>query len=239
MESDQGGYVLLRPVGIDIPSRGSVRRIVACAAAGVMLALFVVLALSSSGGTSFPDRVVKSLAVSALDEWEESDIYTPTNYSMYQYAWVSTMKDNVRFPEDLIRPYGEAPGYFGEWSRKSSGSSSLPWQWAGWQQTIPSGKFAKMCAWIQFVDSVPAPSYNFGFKMQGSLVNQWVSSAKADEWSYVHAIAPTHEGGDGDHFLLIFDSVAGPATVQCPFPSFRPPPFPRLPTFNSHPLLGA
>ena len=222
-----GDYSLLRPVGSDRPGRSSTRRIIASTAAGALLAALVVVALSGSKGgmgRSFAERV-RALATSALQEETESE-QAADKYEMYGYGWVSTMRDNVRYPEDLERPYEEAPGYFGEWTRSGDSTESLPWQWAGWREAIPTGKFAKMCSWIKFVGQVPPPSHNFGFKLQGNLVNDWVSALGADEWHYVHAISHTFEGGDSNNFIMILDSVPAPAKVNrketLPYPNVPP-----------------
>jgi hypothetical protein len=61
---------------------------------------------------------------------------------------------------------------------------------------------------------VPEASDNFGIKIQGQVVNDWVAGLAPDVWHCVGAVAPTSLGGDANHFLLIFDSVPGPQLVH-------------------------
>ena len=66
---------------------------------------------------------------------------------------------------------------------------------------------------LYFVGSVPEPSINLGFKMFGQNVNDWLSDCQPDEWCTVESMVQVTPGGDGDHCLLIFDSMDGPRQV--------------------------
>ena len=41
-----------------------------------------------------------------------------------------------------------------------------------------------------------------------------MSECEPDEWKYVSVVKPSNPGGDGNHHLLIFDSVHGPQEVR-------------------------
>ena len=51
-------------------------------------------------------------------------------------------------------------------------------------------------------------------KIQGQMINDWVDGLTPDWWHCVMATAPTIQDGDGNHFLLIFDSVPGPQVIH-------------------------
>jgi len=89
-------------------------------------------------------------------------------------------------------------------------------QWVGWRMQVPTGKIAKMACYIKFVGAIPDRTDNFGMKFQGQLHNEWVDKTRLrpDHWHHVTATSTTTLGGDGNHFLLIFDSVPGPAQIQ-------------------------
>jgi len=104
--------------------------------------------------------------------------------------------------------------YWGEW-RREHGSGAF--QWIGWQSArtaFPDGLHARLSCYIYFVDSVPPPSNNFGFKFQGQVENSWLTDLSANAWHYVTATAQTVQSGDFNHFLLIFDTVEGPQTIR-------------------------
>jgi hypothetical protein len=107
-----------------------------------------------------------------------------------------------------------------------------PWQWCGWRfsQSPSAGKWFRLSAWVKFVGKVPPRSPNFGFKIQGNTLNEWVSACKADEWTWVSQVGHVIPGGDGNHVIYIFDSVKGPQTVrlsQLELELFEQKPLPR------------
>lgn len=60
---------------------------------------------------------------------------------------------------------------------------------------------------------MPKPSPNFGFKIHGEIHNDWVKGCRPDEWCFVSAEGFAHPGGDGNHLLMIFDTVSGPRRI--------------------------
>ena len=64
-----------------------------------------------------------------------------------------------------------------------------------------------MSAWVKFLTDVPPASGNYGFKIQGTVNNGWVSDMKKNEWKWVSQVGPVVPGGDGNHLIYIFDSV--------------------------------
>ena len=112
------------------------------------------------------------------------------------------------------RPCDAAAGsVVGQWKRPAGEKGQKNGQWTGWQTAIPAGKWVQMSAWIKFVATVPRAGGNFGFKIQGQLINDWVATCEADRWCLVSAVTKSNPGGDGNHNLLIFDTVPGPQTV--------------------------
>lgn len=67
--------------------------------------------------------------------------------------------------------------------------------------------------WIKFHHSVPPPSDNFGVKIHGDVDNSWVSSCKPHHWYWVSVVGKA-TGDDGNHVLVIFDTVSGPREVD-------------------------
>ena len=83
-----------------------------------------------------------------------------------------------------------------------------PYQWFGWQDAMFSGKMLKYSFWIKFVNSVPAVSGNFGMKVYGMVHNDFLKGCSANEWCYVEKTVKCAASGDGNHVILIFDSIA-------------------------------
>ena len=69
-----------------------------------------------------------------------------------------------------------------------------------------------MSAWVAFRDRVPYPSNNFGFKLTGTVNNDWVRDMKPNEWKWVSVVGKVVKNGDGNHVLYIFDSI--PESVE-------------------------
>jgi hypothetical protein len=82
-----------------------------------------------------------------------------------------------------------------------------PWQWLGWQSTKFAGKKLRISFWMKFVRRVPARSGNFGLKVYGLLINDFVRVCRADKWCYVERTVVCPLRGDYNHVLLIFDSI--------------------------------
>lgn len=91
-----------------------------------------------------------------------------------------------------------------QYSKNETGSG--PWQWSGWQKSIPRHLWIRLSCWIKFVGEVPAPSSNFGLKLHGRVDNSWVRNCRANTWEYISSVAQA-TGGDGNHIILIFDSI--------------------------------
>lgn len=89
---------------------------------------------------------------------------------------------------------------------KKNRTGSGLWQWSGWQKPIPSHLWIRLSCWIKFVGEVPAPSSNFGLKLHGRLDNSWVKNCRPNTWKHITSVGPAM-GGDGNHILLIFDSI--------------------------------
>ena len=112
--------------------------------------------------------------------------------------------------EPHLKGLAALDGKIGQVFRYSKGvAKSLPFQWCGWSHRVPGGKWVRMSMWIRFIDTVPALSSNFGFKIHGSVQNKWLrmNNLRPNEWNFVSAIAPGCNR-DGSHLLLIFDSIA-------------------------------
>ena len=80
-------------------------------------------------------------------------------------------------------------------------------QWFGFQSDSYKGKFFKFKGWIKFVGSVPPQSSNFGLKVCGQFYNSFISKCAPDTWYHISELVHC-KGGDGNHIILIFDSVS-------------------------------
>lgn len=87
-------------------------------------------------------------------------------------------------------------------------NGNAPFQWFGWQSRIFSEKYITFKFAINFEGSVPPKSNNLGFKVYGKVYDNWISTCQADQWCYVEETVKVAKSGDGDHVILIFDSVA-------------------------------
>lgn len=97
---------------------------------------------------------------------------------------------------------------------KSTATVSESWQWCGWQARGHSTTSkARVSCWIKFIDTVPLPSPNFGFKVHGKVCNDWVSGCKPNKWKKV-SVEARLSGGDKGFVLLIFDSITQPIQVR-------------------------
>jgi hypothetical protein len=134
----------------------------------------------------------------------------------------------VRFlePLELNKELNGLPDTI-KWSRTSAeGTDGLVYEvhledempsgnftWRGFQQRTQRDQWVRMSCFIRFTGNVPEPSSNVGFKIQGSICNEWVHKVRPDEWTFVNAVSPSRPGYDHDHHLLIFDSMTGPQRV--------------------------
>lgn len=98
-----------------------------------------------------------------------------------------------------------------QYSKNRTGSG--PWQWSGWQKSIPRHLWIRVSCWIKFVGEVPAPSSNFGLKLHGRVDNSWVRNCRPNTWTYISSVAQA-TGGDGNHILLIFDSIQESTVIR-------------------------
>ena len=87
-------------------------------------------------------------------------------------------------------------------------------QWLGWQSRIFADETLRISFWIKFVDRVPKMSWNFGIKVYGALYNDFVHKCVRDKWCYVEETVKCRNSGDGNHVLLIFDSISHLQTVR-------------------------
>ena len=138
----------------------------------------------------------------------------PNPYYMYDEYWVGGGGFSFSNIDDIVPGTQLETRDWGKWERAFAGSDTQSGQWIGWRTPVESGKFAKVFVFIKFIDSVPEVSDNMGIKIQGQVVNDWVAGLLPDVWHCVGASAPTAQGGDANHFLLIFDSVPGPQVVH-------------------------
>ena len=88
------------------------------------------------------------------------------------------------------------------------------WQWIGYRNSRFSFKLLKFHFFIKFEATVPAASKNFGIKVYGQIHNKWVATCKPDVWCEVTETHRAPETGDGNHVLLIFDTVATKQVVH-------------------------
>ena len=115
--------------------------------------------------------------------------------------YAGSVRDNKFKPEDII-------SWANYWDR------SGPLQWLGWQSKIFSGEKLRISFWIKFVYRVPAPSGNFGIKVYGMVYNDFVKRCKANVWCYVEKTIQCKSSGDGNHVILIFDSIRHTQVVR-------------------------
>ena len=127
---------------------------------------------------------------------------------------------SLRKGSGVICPHADCPtGVFSPNPKRvcmeytSTASHQEPWQWCGWRVHCPKTWWMRVSCWIKFIDAVPPPSGNFGLKLHGAVCNDWVRGCRADEWHFVSATRRC-SGGDGNHVLLIFDSITQPVTVR-------------------------
>ena len=80
-------------------------------------------------------------------------------------------------------------------------------QWFGFRDRIFANKILKIEFWIKFVGSVPPKGGNFGMKVYGVLYDSWISTCSANLWCKVSMTVKNRNSGDGDHVILIFDSI--------------------------------
>lgn len=87
-------------------------------------------------------------------------------------------------------------------------------QWFGWKNSLFSGKKLRITFWIKFVDRVPKQSGNFGIKVYGALFNDFVKQCQPNKWCFVEKTTVCPASGDGNHVLLIFDSINHKQTIR-------------------------
>jgi hypothetical protein len=67
----------------------------------------------------------------------------------------------------------------------------------------------RMSAWVAFRDYVPEPSANFGFKITGTVRNEWVKDMVPNKWKWVSVVEKITTDGDRNYVLYIFNSIPG------------------------------
>ena len=53
-----------------------------------------------------------------------------------------------------------------------------------------------------------------GMKVYGKIHNKWVSKCRANKWCYVLVATRCASSGDGNHVILIFDSINQHKTIK-------------------------
>jgi len=96
-------------------------------------------------------------------------------------------------------------GEYITYTKKTNGAKSF--QWIGWSSRDFSNKKINYKFSIFFEGNVPPKSDNFGFKVYGKIHNDWVSTCTANDWCDVAGNANVSANGDGNHVILIFDSI--------------------------------
>ena len=71
-----------------------------------------------------------------------------------------------------------------------------------------------MNAWVKFIDKVPSQSSNFGFKIQGNVINDWVKDVQPNIWAKISCVGKAQPDQDSNHVLFIFDTVEGHQKVR-------------------------
>uniref|UniRef100_A0A7S2CF65 Uncharacterized protein n=1 Tax=Octactis speculum TaxID=3111310 RepID=A0A7S2CF65_9STRA len=92
---------------------------------------------------------------------------------------------------------------------KARRDNQVKWQFFGNAVPLIKGQSVEMSCWIKFIDRVPPPSINFGFKHHLPKVTvdcSWLSTLTANQWARV---STTYEATETcmDFLLLIFDSL--------------------------------
>lgn len=93
----------------------------------------------------------------------------PTNDGAVNYSGLGQNVDDVKIMYHYEKTTSEREG----------------WQWNGWCINPPTAKWIRMSAWIKFYDQVPKACDNFGWKIHGLTVNDWVKDCVANEWNYI------------------------------------------------------
>ena len=84
---------------------------------------------------------------------------------------------------------------------------ACPWQWLGWQDRVFANQILHISFWIKFVKRIPVQSENFGMKVYGQVYNDWVRECKVNQWCFVEMEELCRGSGDGNHVIMIFDSI--------------------------------
>ena len=83
------------------------------------------------------------------------------------------------------------------------------------------GQWIRLGAWVKFEDTVPQPSSNLGFKINGKINNEWLSDCEAGKWKYISVVGPVKPNGDNGFVLFIFDSMVETDTVRIAAPEME------------------
>ena len=67
----------------------------------------------------------------------------------------------------------------------------------------------RMSAWVAFRDTVPRQSSGLGFKITGTVRNEWLRGMRPNQWKWVSIVEKITTNGDRNHVLFIFDSIPG------------------------------
>ena len=108
--------------------------------------------------------------------------------------YVGNVKDDKFNPEDIFT-----------W--ENTAGRRGPYQWFGWQNPMFANRILRISFWIKFLGRVPPPSNNYGVKVYGQVYNDWVSKCTANQWCFVEMEKVCRGSGDGNHVIMIFDSI--------------------------------
>ena len=97
---------------------------------------------------------------------------------------------------------------------ENTAGRSNAYQWIGWQDRMFANQNLRISFWIKFEGRVPARGSNFGMKVYGRVYNEWVSKCKPNKWCWVQMEKLCANSGDGDHVILIFDSISHRQVVR-------------------------
>jgi hypothetical protein len=106
----------------------------------------------------------------------------------------------------------DEPGAGNVFAYEKMGESEQSGQCGGWTVKVSKGHWLRVSASIKFLGDVPEPTDNFGFKLHGSVRNEWLHECTAHEWHQISSEGFAI-GGDSSHVLLIFDTMVGPMKV--------------------------
>ena len=154
-------------------------------------------------------------------------------YEMFAMPqWRTRPESKITFGVPYDRPPTASTALTLNYWAQYDGTGSGGGRWCGWVVPIPTGKFARMSCYVKLAKllsnwgedrrefSDGSGGLSWGFKFQNTFRNEFtihhstVNILTANTWMYISATAPTTLNGDRNHFLLIFDLIPEPITIQ-------------------------